>query len=44
MSSARECFCDLENQPRSSPVTAALQFREEERVRSQFECAKLKDF
>jgi hypothetical protein len=44
MSSGRERFCDVKNQLRSSPVIAALQFREEASIRSQFECAKLKDF
>jgi hypothetical protein len=44
MNSGRERFYDLENQPRSSPVTAALQFRKEACIRSQFECALLMGF
>ena len=41
MRSGRQWFCDLENQPRSSPPKAAFQFREEACIRSQFDCVKL---
>jgi len=41
MRSGRQLFCDLENQPRSSPPKAAFQFREEACIRSQFDCVKL---